>query len=323
LNCTEVKAVINNFHALASKPGFHFVGNVKIGTDLSIEDLKSHYQLIVICYGAEDDRKLNIPGSHLKGIHSARSFVEWYNVLGDRNMQKNAPDFKLELDQVKDVVVIGNGNVAIDVARILLSSPDRLVHSDISSEAFNCLDTVSNSVRNVAVVGRRGPVQAAFTTKELRELLELNGVLVKVSDFIMTTESDEQELKESRARQRQLQLLETIYAKHGPSHVATVGNPKVLSLHFLRIPVAFEEDLSRPGHVGSVKFQVAVLEGPPGNQIAKTVPSFTYVPSLHRWSSCLLDINLGHSKDSLLTMLKDSFQTLMGGSSPESTPVDG
>ncbi len=73
-------------------------------------------------------------------------------------MQKNAPDFKLELDQVKDVVVIGNGNVAIDVARILLSSPDRLVHSDISSEAFNCLDTVSSSVRNVAVVGRRGPV---------------------------------------------------------------------------------------------------------------------------------------------------------------------
>jgi adrenodoxin-NADP+ reductase len=137
-------------------PRFNFIGNVDIGHDIPLASLTPHYDAILFAYGASEDKQLGIPGEDLQGVYSARAFVGWYNGLPE--YAHLAP----KLDAGKQAVVIGQGNVALDVARILLSGVDALRKTDITEEA---LETLSSSrVESVKVVGRRGPMQVGNIT---------------------------------------------------------------------------------------------------------------------------------------------------------------
>ena len=160
----KIKAVTALYHKLALKPGMRFFGNVEFGKDVTLDEMRGLYHQIVFSNGAQADRKLNIPGEDLEGVHSAREFVAWYN--GD---PKHAHD-RFELDS-KGAVVVGVGNVAADVARILCRVHDKLAVTDIADYALEALD--ASQVKTVWVLGRRGPVQAKFSTPEIRELGEL------------------------------------------------------------------------------------------------------------------------------------------------------
>jgi adrenodoxin-NADP+ reductase len=156
----EVKSVQNDFEAVAADPRVRFLGNVRLGRDLSLDELRARYNAVVLAYGAASDRNLGVPGEELKGVVSARSFVAWYNGHPDFR------DFAPNLD-VEDVVIVGQGNVAIDCARILTKTVNELKGTDIASHALEALSR--SKVKRVHVIGRRGHVQAAFTMKELRE----------------------------------------------------------------------------------------------------------------------------------------------------------
>ncbi|KAG7173501.1 NADPH:adrenodoxin oxidoreductase-like 3 [Homarus americanus] len=162
----EVKNCINTFTQTAAKDRFTFLGNVDIGSDITFSQLREAYHAVVLAYGAAQDRALNIPGESLPNVLSAREFVGWYNGLPE-----NA-DLKVDLN-VESVGIIGQGNVAVDVARILLTPVDILKKTDIPE---NILERLNGSrVRHMTLVGRRGPEHVAFTIKELREMVNLEG----------------------------------------------------------------------------------------------------------------------------------------------------
>ncbi|KAL4239315.1 hypothetical protein ACF0H5_000132 [Mactra antiquata] len=162
----EVKNVINTFTQTANNERCTFIGNVCVGQDISLSELQKCYTAVILSYGAEDDRKLNIPGEDVQNVVSARNFVGWYNGLPE--------DKNLDIDLDTDVaVILGVGNVALDVARILLTPIDILAKTDITEYSLERLR--KSHIKRVILVGRRGPLQVAFTIKELREMIKLPG----------------------------------------------------------------------------------------------------------------------------------------------------
>ena len=160
----KIKSVIRVYEKTAARDGFRFFGNVHVGRDLSLDDLRRHYHAVICAYGTSTDRSLGIDGEHLPGSHAATEFVAWYNAH---------PDFA---DRVFDlstrrVVVIGNGNVAADVARMLALTREELETTDTADHAIEAL--ADSNVEEIVVLGRRGPAQAAFTNPEVRELGEM------------------------------------------------------------------------------------------------------------------------------------------------------
>jgi len=174
----KIKSVTAVYEKLARNPGFRFFGNVEFGSRLRLAELPRHFHQIVFCTGAQTDRRLGIPGEELNGSHAATDFVAWYN---------GHPDFShLEFDLgCESAMVVGVGNVAADVARILARSPDELATTDIADYALEALRR--SKIRVVHLVGRRGPVQAAFTNPEIKEL-------GKLADCETSTRPDEMEL---------------------------------------------------------------------------------------------------------------------------------
>ncbi len=162
-----IKSVARVYARILARDEVRYFGNVTLGEDVSVDDLRARYDQIVYAVGAQSDRHLGIPGEGLDGSHAAFDFVGWYNAH---------PDFRgMRFDLgCEHVVVVGNGNVAIDVARILLHSPDRLATTDIADHALAALR--ESRVRRVTVLGRRGPAQASFTNPELREFGRLEGI---------------------------------------------------------------------------------------------------------------------------------------------------
>jgi ferredoxin--NADP+ reductase len=165
----SIKSVANYLRRVLESPGVTFVGGVHFGTDVTREDLLDAYDAVVYATGAMRDRRLGIPGEDLLGSHAATDFVNWY--CGHPDVDPGA--FTLDAESV---AVIGVGNVAVDVARILARDPAELEDTDIPEPVMEALR--ASKVREVHVIGRRGPAQAKFTTKELRELGELGGVHV-------------------------------------------------------------------------------------------------------------------------------------------------
>ena len=161
----KLKTAINLYKKIADNPHFNLIANVTVGRDISIEDLRKTHHAVILTYGAETDRKLGVPGEDLKGSHTATEFVGWYN---------GHPDYReLEFDLSQDTaVIIGQGNVAADVSRILSKTVDELKHTDIAQHALDVL--AESKLKEIHVIGRRGPAQAKFTPKELREFGELS-----------------------------------------------------------------------------------------------------------------------------------------------------
>jgi ferredoxin/flavodoxin---NADP+ reductase len=168
----KIKSVTRVYEKTADHPRFRYFGNVTFGGDVSREDLLAHYHAIVYATGSPLDRPLGIPGEELPGSHAATEFVGWYNGHPDH------ADLEVDLLSAERAVVIGNGNVALDVARMLVLTSEELAPTDTADYALDVL--ARSRVREVVVVGRRGPAQAAFTNPELRELGELAGADVVV-----------------------------------------------------------------------------------------------------------------------------------------------
>ncbi|KAK2193742.1 hypothetical protein NP493_7g07024 [Ridgeia piscesae] len=164
----EVKNVINTFTQTAMNKRCSFLGNVNVGQDISIEQLRQSYTAVVLAYGADADKRFGIPGEDLGNVLSARSFVGWYNGLPQCN------DLKVDLTGTDTAVVFGQGNVALDTARILLTPIDILKKTDITEHALE--ELARSRVKHVYMVGRRGPLQVAFTIAELREMVKLPGI---------------------------------------------------------------------------------------------------------------------------------------------------
>src|SRR5437660_4909852 len=157
----KLKTVSRAFERIAAKPGFRFLGNVEVGRDLVHTDLVRLYDAVIYAFGSQTDRRLGVPGEDLRGSWSATEFVAWYNAH---------PDYQqLEFDlDVERAVVIGNGNVALDVARMLALTREELAPTDATDASIEAI--VASPLREIVVVGRRGPAQAAFTTPELQEM---------------------------------------------------------------------------------------------------------------------------------------------------------
>jgi ferredoxin--NADP+ reductase len=221
----NIKAVSRAFEKIAAKPGFRFFGNVDVGSIVSHDELLEIYDAVVYTVGAQTDRRLGIPGEDLPGSWAATAFVAWYN---------GHPDFqhlKFDLSHER-VVVIGNGNVAIDCARMLALTPAELAPTDTTHEAIDAINAAG--VREIVMLGRRGPVQAAFTPPELKELGELAGAepVVDPRDLELDPASRRDlEADRDRAR-RNYELLEE-YAAREPE-----GKPRRIVLRFLVSPVA-------------------------------------------------------------------------------------
>ncbi|KAK5175548.1 NADPH-adrenodoxin reductase [Saxophila tyrrhenica] len=167
----EVKKSAETLEDVGKWPQFDFAGNVQIGNgpqELPLSSIAPHYDAMLFAYGASKDRRLNIPGEDLKGVVSARAFVGWYNGLPEY------ADLNPDLQSGDTAVVIGQGNVALDIARFLLSPVDMLKETDASEQALEALSR--SKIRDVKIIGRRGPLQAPYTIKELRELMNLPGV---------------------------------------------------------------------------------------------------------------------------------------------------
>lgn len=168
----SIKAVIRVYEKTAARPTFRFLGNVCLGRDVTVEELRQHYHQIVYATGNEADRRLGIPGEGILRCTPASVFIGWYN--GHPDYQQARIDLS-----VSRVAVVGNGNVAIDAARILLRTPAELEKTDIAAHALEALR--HSQVREVFILGRRGPEQASFTPPELKELGEMEDVDVIVA----------------------------------------------------------------------------------------------------------------------------------------------
>ena len=253
----KIKSVVKVYEKIAQNPGFRFFGNVQIGTNLQVQDLAAHYHMVIWAIGCEADLKLGAPGEDLSGVHSATEFVGWYN---------GHPDFrscKFDLANAERVALIGNGNVAMDVARILLCDPEHLASTDIAEHALATLK--KSRVREVVLLGRRGPAQAAFSPKELEEITALPGVDVVVQP--KEAQLDELSLRwleqeGARSAQRNVKLVEEI-AGRGEGTAA-----RKLRCRFLVSPV---ELIGSDGRLTQVRLQHAVL-GPDASGTPRPKP---------------------------------------------------
>jgi ferredoxin--NADP+ reductase len=235
----KIKSVTASFDKVAANPRFRFYGCVELGRDISVEDLRAHYHMVLYTTGAQTDRRMGIPGEDLKSSHPATEFVAWYNGHPDYR------DLTFDLSQER-AAIVGVGNVAVDVARILSRTPEELATTDIADYALEALR--ESRVREVYLLGRRGPAQAAFTNPEVKELGEL-------ADADVTAVPEEVELDDlsraameragDRATQKKVDLLQA-YARRAPA-----GKRRRLILRFLVSPVEVLDNGA--GAVGGVR----------------------------------------------------------------------
>jgi ferredoxin--NADP+ reductase len=226
----KIKAVTAAFDKVAAHPRFRFFGAVELGRHLSVDDLRAHYHMIVYTTGAQTDRRMGIPGEDLQRSHAATEFVAWYNGHPDYR------DLSFDLSQER-AVVVGVGNVAADVARILSRTPEELAATDIADYALEALS--ASRIREVYVLGRRGPAQAAFTNPEVRELGELAGADVTAKpDEVELDDLTRQALERApdRGTQKKVDILKEF------AHRVPTGKPKRLIMRFLVSPVELHDD---------------------------------------------------------------------------------
>ena len=248
----QLKSVTRVFERIASTPGFRFMGNINVGRDIAIDELSECYHAIIFATGAEHEKSLGIPGEDLPGSHSARAFVAWYN--GHPDYRDHIFDFNHEC-----AVIVGQGNVALDIARILAKSPDELRTTDIAAHALEQL--AESRIQDIRGVGRRGPVQAKFTAKELREFQNIAGCSASVlPDDLELNDSSQRELDDPACPQLQLNMQAFHALRHGPSR----SSAKRCHFQFFLEPRAI---LGR-AFVSGIEFERTRLEGSPFRQQA-------------------------------------------------------
>jgi len=248
----KIKTVIARYEKIAEHPSFAFFGHTEIGRDLTVEEMRRYYDAVVFASGAQTDRRLGIPGEDLPGSYTATEFVAWYN--GHPDYRDREFDLSCEC-----AIVVGQGNVAVDVARILAKTVDELAGTDITARALEVL--AESKVREIRMVGRRGPVQAAFTPVELKELGELADcdVVVDPADLVLNDESRaEIDVLKWRDARKNFDLLSGFAAR------APRGGSRRLAIDFYQSP----RELRGAGSVKDVVMERNTLTGDAGAQRA-------------------------------------------------------
>lgn len=264
----ETKNVIHQFTDLARRQQVQYFGNVTVecptlpaplpsSSSVRLQELRQLYHGVILACGAQGNRQLHIPGRDGPAVHSARDFVWWYNAH-----PWSAASADIDLSVTQSVAIVGMGNVALDCARLLLRHPEDLSSTDISQQALSILRT--SAVKEVHLIGRRGPAQAAFTPKELRELLHLENIQIEVNvDSFHLNADSEATLKSSRAKKRAFELLKNAVGQKGARSGKT---KKLLRFHFLRSPKSVVRNHS--GGVTGIEVQPTRLmsSGGPGRK---------------------------------------------------------
>ena len=247
----RIKGIIKALHKVLDRGKIRFIGNVDYGTDLTREDLQRHYDAVIFSTGAIDDASLNIPGIELEGSFGAADFVSWYD---------GHPDYPREwpLDAQK-IAVLGNGNVALDVARVLSKHADDLLETEIPDNVYQGLK--SSPVTDVHVFGRRGPAQVKFTPLELRELAHSKDVDIVLyeEDFEFDEASDEAIKTNNQVKTMVNTLANWLVEQEERTERAS----RRLHLHFLHSPVEIvgDTDSGRDGKVSGIRFERQELDG--------------------------------------------------------------
>lgn len=220
----KIKAVTRRYEKTAGRDGFRFFGNVEVGRELPVDELKAHYHAVLYAFGASGDRRLGIDGEDLPGSHSSTEFVAWYN--GHPDFADHAFDLT-----ATTAVVVGNGNVALDVARMLALPRDTLAATDVADHALDAL--AGSSIEEVVVLGRRGPAQAAFTTPELIELSEMAeaDVIVDPGDMQLDPASERIVEEADAQTKRKIEVL------HGYAASEPHGHRRRIVLRFFASPL--------------------------------------------------------------------------------------
>lgn len=242
----RIKGIINALRDVLDEGGIRVFGNVNFGTDITLTDLKRHYHAVIFATGAIRDAELDIPGIELSGSYGAADFVSWYD---------GHPDFPREWPcNAESVAVIGNGNVALDVARILAKKPDDLLSTEIPDNVYRGLK--ASPVTDVHVFGRRGPMQVKFTPLELRELGELGDVdmIVHDEDFDFDEAS-----REAIAANKQLFVIDKIFGQWRERETGKAS--RRLHLHFYAKPT---EVVGVDGRVTGFRFERTAPDGAGG-----------------------------------------------------------
>ena len=240
----KIKSVTKVYDRTASAPRFRFFGNINFGTDITRDDLRQYYDIIIYAVGAQSDRKLNIPGEDLVGSISATEFVAWYNGHPDyTNREINVA--------TENVVIVGVGNVALDVARILAKTTEELLVTDIADYAIDVLR--HSQVKNIYILARRSPAQVKFTNPEIKEFGELNDAepVVNAAELELDPLSA-QEIATDKEGQRNLEILKTFAAR------PLTGKARQIHFCFLVSPVEIID--SGTGHVAAVRVERNVLQ---------------------------------------------------------------
>ncbi len=239
----RIKGIIKALYEVLDRGDIRFFGNVKYGTHLTLSDLKKHYNAVIFATGAIQDADLNIPGIELDGSYGAADFVNWYDAH---------PDFPLTWPlNAKQIAVIGNGNVALDVARMLIKLPDDLLSTDIPDHVYQGLK--SSPVTDVHVFGRRGPAQVKFSPLELREALHVNGVqaIVNPEDF-QFDEGSQTAIESNNQIRVMVKTLQDLKDNPQPPQ------ERRLHLHFFHSPL---EVVGEDGKVSAIRFEKTKLDG--------------------------------------------------------------
>ncbi len=227
----KIKSVIRVYEKTAAREGFRFFGNVKVGHDIEVADLERLYHAIVFTVGCETDRRLGIPGEELRGSHAATSFVGWYNAHPDYADE----EFDLSCERA---VVIGNGNVAMDVARMLALTEHELRQTDTADRAIEML--AQSRVREIVVLGRRGPAQAAFTNPEIKELGEMEDADVIVDPAEVELDAASRAYIESDEADKTTRV--NVEILRGFAAREPAGRDRRIVLRFLASPVEIKGD---------------------------------------------------------------------------------
>ena len=261
----KVKGVTKVYAKIATDPAVRWFGNVELGRDLTMDDLKKHYHAIAFTTGAQTDRRLDVPGEDLVGSHPATEFVAWYN--GHPRYR----DYKFDLS-CERAVVIGVGNVAIDVARILCRTPEELAKTDIADYALEALK--KSRVKEVYLVGRRGPAQAAFTNSEIEEAGELaDADAITLPDEVALDDISKADLAAHPDRQTS----DKVTFLQGYAAPKATPKAKKLFIRFLLSPTEIQGNAA--GHVTGVKLVRNQLQlGKDGSVKARATDKFEDVP---------------------------------------------
>ena len=240
----RIKGIVNALYKVLDRGDIRFFGNVNYGTDLNLEDLQRHYDAVIFATGAIKDADLNIPGIELDGSYGGADFVSWYD---------GHPDVPREWPlTAKEIAVIGNGNVALDVARVLSKHADDLLVTEIPDNVYQGLK--SSPVTDVHIFGRRGPAQVKFTPMELRELSHSRDVDIVLyeEDFDFDEASDAAVKSNNQIKTMVNTLTNWLAEQEDDAADPSTGASRRLHLHFLHNPV---EITGEDGKVSGIKFE--------------------------------------------------------------------